>query len=63
MVRLGQHYLVDKRVIKRLVEYVMKYNPRVCLEVGVGKAALTKYFINTHTYVVGVEIDSKHIWF
>jgi 16S rRNA (adenine1518-N6/adenine1519-N6)-dimethyltransferase len=42
---LGQHFLVDESVSKRIVEVLLEQKPSQLLEVGPGGGALTKYLV------------------
>lgn len=42
---LGQHFLVDESVSKRIVEVLLEQKPTQLLEVGPGGGALTKYLV------------------
>ncbi len=55
--RLGQHYLVDQEVIRKIVAYArVKPSERV-LEIGTGKGALTKQLVGLGESFVGYEVD------
>ncbi|MGZ5247576.1 MAG: 16S rRNA (adenine(1518)-N(6)/adenine(1519)-N(6))-dimethyltransferase RsmA [Flavitalea sp.] len=43
---LGQHFLVDESVSKRIVDVLLEQKPTQLLEVGPGGGALTKYLVN-----------------
>jgi len=42
---LGQHFLVDESVSKRIVDVLLEQKPSQLLEVGPGGGALTKYLV------------------
>ncbi len=42
---LGQHFLVDESVSKRMVDVLLEQKPTQLLEVGPGGGALTKYLV------------------
>ena len=54
---LGQHFLTDERVAKRISETLDSYNDTPVLEVGPGMGVLTKYLIESHEQLKVVEID------
>ncbi len=43
---LGQHFMIDKPLIKRIVDAAEIQTDTVILEIGSGKGALTKYLLN-----------------
>jgi 16S rRNA (adenine1518-N6/adenine1519-N6)-dimethyltransferase len=58
--RLGQNYLVDRSVARRIAELTDPNLPRV-LEVGPGRGALTGYLMERHQRVVALELDESLI--
>lgn len=57
--RLGQHFLVDRRVARRIVDAVSPRKDDVVFEIGPGKGALTRLLVLLAGYVVGVEVDAR----
>ncbi|MDV3294115.1 MAG: hypothetical protein LYZ70_07575 [Nitrososphaerales archaeon] len=58
--KLGQHYLVDQSVIKRLVAHAgVRAGERV-LEIGTGKGALTKELSNVASRLEAYEVDEEN---
>ena len=57
--RLGQNFLIDKRVAEREVKYADISKKDVVLEVGPGRGVLTKILAEKACKVVAVEIDDK----
>ncbi len=58
--RLGQHYLVDPDVVRRIVSAAgIRHTERV-LEIGTGRGALTKALANLGASYVGYEIDRQN---
>ena len=58
--RLGQHYLVDQEVIRRVVSLAdIKPSERV-LEIGTGKGALTKELVRSGSSFLGYEVDEEN---
>lgn len=61
---LGQHFLVDESVSKRIVEVLLEQKPSQLVEVGPGGGALTKYLVGLE----GIELrcveldDEKVLW-
>ncbi|MDR1346546.1 MAG: 16S rRNA (adenine(1518)-N(6)/adenine(1519)-N(6))-dimethyltransferase RsmA [Bacteroidales bacterium] len=59
--RLGQHFLKDERIAKRIVESINSSNKNV-LEIGPGMGVLTKYLIENKTVNLSViEIDKESV--
>jgi len=59
--RLGQSFLIDNDLLRRLVSYVSLSNADVVLEAGAGLGFLTRLLAQKCRKVVAVEIDSKLI--
>jgi len=55
--RFGQHFLIDRRVIERIVSFVQPDEGDVVLEVGPGRGALTNVLVRSLQRLIGVEID------
>jgi 16S rRNA (adenine1518-N6/adenine1519-N6)-dimethyltransferase len=61
---LGQHFLRDENISKKIVAVVMEKNPQRVLEVGPGGGALTKYFIEIPGIAFkAVELDDEKVDF
>lgn len=56
----GQHYMIDKELIRFIVNNSELTNKDVVLEIGYGKGALTKKLAK-HCAVIGIDIDDKEI--
>ena len=56
---LGQNFLVDTRVARRIVEAVSPLPTDVIIEIGPGTGALTRMLIERSGYVVAIEIDGR----
>ncbi|HID43637.1 MAG TPA: ribosomal RNA small subunit methyltransferase A [Archaeoglobaceae archaeon] len=54
---LGQHFLVDRRVIRRICDYADLYADDTVLEVGCGRGNLTEELLKRAGKVYGIEID------
>ncbi len=58
--RLGQHYLVDSEVVRKIVSAAdIKPKERV-LEIGTGRGALTKELVRLGASFQGYEVDRKN---
>lgn len=57
--RLGQHFLVQSEVSKRIVEAARIEPGDVVVEIGPGHGALTEHLVKTGAPVVGVEMDAS----
>jgi 16S rRNA (adenine1518-N6/adenine1519-N6)-dimethyltransferase len=55
--RLGQHYLVDQGVIRKIVDAAAIQPHERVLEIGTGQGALTKKLVTAGKSFVGYEID------
>jgi 16S rRNA (adenine1518-N6/adenine1519-N6)-dimethyltransferase len=56
---LGQNFLIDLRVARRIVETVSPLETDIIIEIGPGAGALTRLLTERSGYVVAVEIDSR----
>ncbi len=57
--RLGQHWLADKRVCKRIADAVALSPDETCIEIGGGKGALTKFLAPACRRLIVYEVDPK----
>lgn len=57
--KLGQNFLVDKRVAEREVEYANIKDNDVVLEIGPGQGILTRLLAKKAKKVIAIEIDKK----
>ncbi len=59
---LGQHFLVDESVSKRIVDVLLEQKPSQLLEVGPGGGALTKYLVTLEGIDLKcVELDDEKV--
>jgi 16S rRNA (adenine1518-N6/adenine1519-N6)-dimethyltransferase len=59
---LGQHFLKDENICRRIVDVVMQQQPKQLVEVGPGAGAITKYFLQqTDLAFKAVELDLEKI--
>lgn len=59
MIKLGQNFLIDKKVAEREINYADINKEDVVLEIGPGKGVLTKLLAKKAKKVIAVEIDTK----
>ena len=60
---LGQHFLIDENISKKIIDSVDFSLYTKVIEVGPGKGALTKYLLNLKDTLALVEIDRESILF
>lgn len=61
---LGQHFLKDEDICKKIIDAVQKENPKHLLEVGPGGGALTKYLLQLQDVdLKAIELDKEKIDF
>jgi 16S rRNA (adenine1518-N6/adenine1519-N6)-dimethyltransferase len=61
--RFGQNFLVDGRVIDRIVHSLGPQNDETIIEIGAGKGALTSRLVEKAGRVIAIEFDRKLIPF
>ncbi|NOY11014.1 MAG: ribosomal RNA small subunit methyltransferase A [Archaeoglobi archaeon] len=59
--REGQHILVDRRVLSRIVRYAELSRSDAVLEVGCGTGNLTSYLLKSSGVVYGIEKDRRFV--
>lgn len=59
--KLGQHFLIDKNIIRKIVEVFNPSKSDLILEIGPGKGALTEELIKHSENLILVEIDRELI--
>jgi len=57
---LGQNYLVDENISKKIVNSFSAKPEEAVLEIGPGKGALTKYLFKCIKNVIAVELDKNN---
>ncbi len=57
--RLGQHFMIDKAVLKRVADSARIRSGETVLEVGPGKGALTKELVMRGASVIAIEKDEE----
>ncbi|MDH7604030.1 MAG: 16S rRNA (adenine(1518)-N(6)/adenine(1519)-N(6))-dimethyltransferase RsmA [Melioribacter sp.] len=59
--RFGQNYLVDKNIVKKIIEEFKPEKEDVVLEIGPGTGALTAELVNKVKRFIAVEIDKRAV--
>ena len=60
---LGQHFLIDLEIARRIADTVDAYPDIPELEIGPGMGVLTQYLVTKNRDVKAVEIDSESVAF
>jgi 16S rRNA (adenine1518-N6/adenine1519-N6)-dimethyltransferase len=55
--RFGQNYLIDERVVDRIIEAVQPHSDETIIEIGPGQGALTSRLVERAGRVVAIEFD------
>ncbi|ASW74213.1 16S rRNA methyltransferase [Chryseobacterium piperi] len=58
---LGQHFLTDENIARKIVEGLSFDNYNTIMEVGPGMGVLTKYLLEKEQYIYLAEIDTESI--
>jgi 16S rRNA (adenine1518-N6/adenine1519-N6)-dimethyltransferase len=56
---LGQHFLADPNILRKIVEAAELSSDSVALEIGPGLGTLTRWLAKSAGYVVAVELDER----
>lgn len=56
---LGQNFLKDENILKKISESVTTKEQDLIIEIGPGKGALTKHLIKKNSYLICYEIDTR----
>ena len=59
--RLGQHFLVDSNIARKVVRALDVQPDDVILEIGAGQGALTRHLLGRPRFLVLVEIDPRAV--
>jgi 16S rRNA (adenine1518-N6/adenine1519-N6)-dimethyltransferase len=59
--KLGQNFLRDREVIRKIISSLKPTEEDVLLEIGCGRGALTQHLVGTTGHFIGIELDSK-LW-
>jgi 16S rRNA (adenine1518-N6/adenine1519-N6)-dimethyltransferase len=57
--KIGQNFLIDKKVAEREIEYACINNHDVVLEIGSGKGIITRLLAERAKKVIAIEMDQK----
>ena len=60
---LGQHFLIDDNISKKIVEAVNFKKFKKVIEIGPGKGALTKHLIHIKNMLTLIEVDKESVKF
>ena len=60
---LGQHFLIDDNISKKIVEAVNFKKFKKVIEIGPGKGALTKHLIHIKNMLTLIEVDKESVEF
>ncbi|MBI3005906.1 MAG: ribosomal RNA small subunit methyltransferase A [Ignavibacteriales bacterium] len=58
---LGQNFLKDENVARKIVEGLRLKSADVVVEIGPGRGALTKHLLQRSTTIIGIEVDARAI--
>jgi len=58
---LGQHFLKDENVARKIVQSLSLKAADVVVEIGSGKGALTRHLLEYSSNVIGIEVDARTI--
>ncbi|HUI30893.1 MAG TPA: 16S rRNA (adenine(1518)-N(6)/adenine(1519)-N(6))-dimethyltransferase RsmA [Candidatus Acidoferrales bacterium] len=56
---LGQNFLIDGNIARKIVDELSISNGDTILEVGPGKGALTRLLVNKPAHIIGIEKDTE----
>ena len=60
---LGQHFLIDDNISKKIVEAINFKKFKKVIEIGPGKGALTKHLIHIKNMLTLIEVDKESVEF
>ena len=58
---LGQHFLKDENIAKKIADTLTLENYTSVLEIGPGMGLLTKYLVEKNLEVIAMELDSESV--
>ncbi len=56
---LGQHFLIDENIARKIVQAIDVQEDDIVVEIGPGKGALTKYLLDRARKVIAIELDQR----
>ncbi|HSE36449.1 MAG TPA: rRNA adenine N-6-methyltransferase family protein, partial [Blastocatellia bacterium] len=56
---LGQNFLTDQRIARRIIDAVAPLPTDLIVEIGPGTGALTRMLVDRSGYVEAIEIDAR----
>jgi 16S rRNA (adenine1518-N6/adenine1519-N6)-dimethyltransferase len=59
--RLGQNFLKDKNILRKIYEFINPQEGERIIEIGPGEGALTEFLISSRAEVIAIEIDKRVI--
>jgi 16S rRNA (adenine1518-N6/adenine1519-N6)-dimethyltransferase len=60
---LGQHFLIDDNISKKIVEAINFKKFKKVIEIGPGKGALTKHLLHIKDMLTLIEVDKESVEF
>ena len=57
--KLGQHFLADQEILRRIAEAACAQGEPVVVEIGPGKGALTEHLLKRAVHVAAIELDRE----
>jgi len=58
---LGQNFLLDQNIAKKIVDLLEPYDKRLVIEIGPGSGSLTKLLIEKAYNFIAIEIDKRSV--
>jgi len=58
--RLGQNYLQDENIIRKIIAEISSNTDDLIIEIGPGKGALSKHLIHQTSKLIAIEIDMQN---
>jgi 16S rRNA (adenine1518-N6/adenine1519-N6)-dimethyltransferase len=58
---LGQNFLRDENILRKIVESLNLHDGDIVIEIGPGQGALTKYLVDLPITLIGIEVDRRAI--
>lgn len=61
--RLGQHFLIDANIARKIVAAIPAQADATIVEIGPGRGALTRHLLSRFSRVIAIELDERSIAF